>query len=34
MKKLMGIKVPYNDEYCHGDHGLQHAMQTLIRRAP
>ena len=29
----MGIKVPYNDEYCHGDHSLQHAMQTFIRHA-
>jgi hypothetical protein len=32
--KIIEIKVPYNDEYCHGDHSLQHAMQTFIRRAP
>ena len=30
----MGIKVPYNNEYCRGDHSLQHAIQTLIRPSP
>ena len=27
-------EVPYQDEYCHGEHGVQHAIQTLVHRAP
>jgi hypothetical protein len=30
----MGIEVPYNNEYCHGGHSLQHATQTFIHCAP